>query len=95
MKKKALVSINVLIIISCICMLFVISKIFIVPIKWIVKLAFNSALGGILIWVINSIGGMWGLHIGLNLYTAVLVRFFRSAWSNFINYCKSFGADGV
>ena len=35
-------NIDVLIIISCICMLFVIGKIFIVPIKWILKLVFNA-----------------------------------------------------
>lgn len=59
-------------------MLFVIGKIFIVPIKWILKLACNSILGGILIWIINLIGGIWGFHIGLNIYTSVLVRYFRS-----------------
>jgi len=66
---------NTLIIISCICMLFVLGRIFIVPIKWILKLIINSILGGILIWVINLVGGMWGFHIGLNLYTSLLVGF--------------------
>lgn len=54
-------------------MLFIIGKIFIVPIKWILKLVFNSILGGILIWIINLIGGTWGFHIGLNIYTSILV----------------------
>lgn len=64
---------NILIFVSCICMLFIIGKIFIVPIKWILKLVFNSILGGILIWIINLIGGTWGFHIGLNIYTSILV----------------------
>lgn len=59
-------------------MLFVIGRIFIVPIKWILKLAFNSVLGGVLIWIINMIGGVWGFHIGLNVYTSVLVRIIRN-----------------
>ena len=59
-------------------MLFVIGKIFIIPIKWILKLACNSILGGILIWIINLIGGTWGFHIGLNIYTSVLVRSVRN-----------------
>ena len=80
--------INSLIIISCICMLFVIGKIFIVPIKWILKLDFNSVLGGILIWIINSIGGLCEFHIGLNFYTSILVRFFRNTWSNCFNFNK-------
>lgn len=80
--------INALIIISCICMLFVIGRIFIVPIKWILKLAFNSVIGGILIWIINLIGGAWGFHIGLNVYTSLLVRIVRSSWRNCINIIK-------
>lgn len=68
-----IVNINILIVISCICMLFIIGKIFIIPIKKILKLVFNSALGGVLIYLINLIGGIWGFHIGLNVYTSVLV----------------------
>jgi len=79
------VDINALIIISCICMLFVIGRIFIVPLKWILKLAFNSVIGGVLIWIINLIGGAWGFHIGLNFYTSLLVRFFRHSWRGCFN----------
>ena len=73
---------KVLIIISCICFLFIIGRIFIVPIKWIFKLLINSALGGILIWIINLIGANWGFHIGINVVTLLVVRNFRSAWWN-------------
>lgn len=69
-------------------MLFVIGKIFIVPIKWILKLVFNSIFGGILIWIINLIGGCWGFHIGLNIYTSMLVRIFRNTRCNFFNFIK-------
>ena len=79
-------NINILIIISCICVLFVIGRIFIVPIKWILKLVCNSTLGGIVIWIINLIGGIWGFHIGLNIYTSVLVRFFGNSRCNFFDY---------
>ena len=78
-------NINTLIIISCICMLFVIGKIFIVPIKWILKLAFNSVLGGLVIWIINLLGSIWGFHIGLNVYTSVLVRSSRNTGCNFFD----------
>lgn len=81
-------NINILIIISCICMLFIIGKIFIVPIKWIFKLAFNSVLGGILIWFINLIGGTWGFHVGLNIYTSILVRIFRHTWCNISDFIE-------
>ena len=71
-------NINILIIISCICLLFIIGKIFIIPLKKIIKLVFNSIIGGLLIYLINLIGGIWGFHIGLNLFTAILVRHIRS-----------------
>ena len=44
-----------------------------VGMKWIFKLILNSVLGGFLIYIINLIGGAWGLHIGLNIYTSILV----------------------
>ena len=68
-------------------MLFIIGKIFIMPIKKILKLVLNSIFGGCLIWIINLIGGIWGFHIGLNIYTSVLVRHFGSAWGNNFNCC--------
>ena len=67
-------------------MLFVIGRIFLAPIKWILKLVFNSILGGCLIWIINLIGSAWGFHIGLNLYTSILVRIFRDSWCDFLDY---------
>ena len=66
-------NINIVVFVTCICLMFIIGKIFIVPIKWILKLILNSLLGGLLIWIINLIGGLWAFHIGLNAYTAVLV----------------------
>lgn len=82
-------NLNILIIISCICMLFVIGKIFIIPIKKIIKLIFNSILGGILIWIINLFGGAFGFHIGLNIFTSIWVRHFRGA------RCYLFGCNKI
>ena len=81
--------ISTLIIISCICMLFVIGKLFIIPIKWVLKLVFNSILGGLFIWIINLISASWGFHIGLNIYTSVVVRFFRNSRCNFFDFFKN------
>lgn len=64
---------NTIIFLACICFLFIIGRIFIVPIKWILRLVFNSILGAVLILIINLIGGIWGLHIGLNFFTAIMV----------------------
>ena len=62
---------NILTYLSCICFIFIIGRIFIVPIKKILKLIFNSILGGIIIYVINLIGANFGFHIGLNIVNSV------------------------
>ena len=59
--------------IACIIILFILGKIFVWPFKSILKLIFNSILGGILIYIINVIGMNFNFHIGLNLLTSVLV----------------------
>ena len=64
---------NTMIFLACICFLFMLGRIFIIPIKWICKLIFNSILGALLIFSINLIGSIWGFHIGLNFLTTIMV----------------------
>ena len=66
---------NVLTYLACICFIFVFGRIFILPLKKILKLVLNSILGGISIFVINLIGSTFGFHIGLNFFTIILIRF--------------------
>ena len=55
------------------CIIFIFGKIFIWPLKSILKLIFNSILGGVLIYIINLVGMNFEFHIGLNLLTSVIV----------------------
>ena len=64
---------NIITYIACIFFLFIFGKLFIVPIKTILKLILNSIFGGITIFIINLIGSIWGFHIGLNLITSIFV----------------------
>ena len=64
---------NLITYLACICFLFIFGKIFIVPIRKVLKIVVNSILGGITIFLINLIGGIWGFHIGLNIFTSILV----------------------
>lgn len=66
--------INIITYLACICFIFIFGKIFIVPLKKILKLVLNSIVGGIVIYVVNVIGGTVGFHIGLNFFTSILVR---------------------
>lgn len=62
---------TIVIYIACICFLFIFGRIFIMPIKNILKLVVNSILGGIIIYLINLIGAMFNFHMGLNYITAI------------------------
>lgn len=66
-------STNFITYLACICFLFIFGKIFIVPIKKVLKLVFNSILGGLTILIINLVGASFGFHIGLNVFTSILV----------------------
>lgn len=64
---------NVIIYITCIIGIFIIGKLFSVPLVKILKLILNSVLGGVIIYVINLIGNAFSFHIGLNYITAIFV----------------------
>lgn len=64
---------NILVVIGCAIGIFVIGKIFLFPIKKILKLVLNTVIGGAIIYIINLIGAAWGFHLGLNLLTSFVV----------------------
>ncbi len=80
--------INIITYLACICFIFILGRIFIVPIKKILKLVLNSVFGGIVIFIINAVGGTLGFHIGLNFVTSILVRIIRCTRSSMFNNCK-------
>lgn len=54
-------------------LLYVIGWVLLVPLKWIIKLIWNGILGGIMLFVINLIGGIWGIHLVINPLSAIVV----------------------
>lgn len=67
---------NILIISACIVVIMLVGMIVRVKIWKIIKLIFNSILGGVLIFLINQIGTTFGLHIGLNVITSIFIGIF-------------------
>lgn len=53
--------------------LYVVGYMFLVPIKILLRLVINSIAGAITIILINWIGSFWGIHISLNILSAVIV----------------------
>lgn len=70
---------TIIIFLFCILGIIIFGKIFLTPIKKVLKLIINSILGGVLIVIINSIGATFNFHIGLNIITAI---FIRSTWTS-------------
>ena len=66
---------NVITYLACICFLFLFGRIFIVPVKKILKLVLNSIIGGIVIFIINLVVASFGFHIGLNFFTSIVIGF--------------------
>ena len=75
---------------ACIFFLFIIGRIFILPLKSILKLIGNSIIGGILIFIINIIGNIFNFHIGLNIGTAIVVGILGIPRSNSFNIFEIF-----
>ena len=80
---------SIIVYIVCIIFLFIIGRIFILPLKFIFKLIGNSILGGLLIFVINIIGEAFNFHIGLNIITAFVVGILGIPRSCTINHFKA------
>ncbi|HHU17450.1 MAG: pro-sigmaK processing inhibitor BofA family protein [Anaerovoracaceae bacterium] len=53
--------------------LYVVGYMFLVPLKILLRLVINSIAGAISIILINCIGSFWGIHISLNILSAVIV----------------------
>ena len=59
--------------IACLFFLFIFGKIFIVPLKIILRFMLNSLLGGVIVYIINIMGELINFHIGLNIITSIIV----------------------
>ncbi len=53
-------------------LLFVFCRIFIRPIKWILKLIINGALGGLILTAVNFAGGFAGITVIINPLSALI-----------------------
>lgn len=53
-------------------LIYLCGRFLMVPLKWILKLLVNSFLGGVVLLIINGLGGNFGLFIPINPLTAVI-----------------------
>ena len=62
-----------LIIIVGIGLIVLIIKIFGTPLRWLLKLALNTATGFVALFLLNFFGGFIGLSLGINWFNAIVV----------------------
>jgi len=56
-------------------LIYICAWVFVKPLKWLLRLVLNSIFGGVLLVIINLIGGFAGVSMGVNLVTAAIVGF--------------------
>ena len=56
-------------------LIYVVGRIFLMPIRLVFRLIYNALIGGAMLWVLNFIGGHFGFTIAINPITALVAGF--------------------
>ncbi|EGO62540.1 pro-sigmaK processing inhibitor BofA family protein [Acetonema longum] len=56
-------------------LIYLVGRMLLVPIKLIFRLIYNGAIGGIMLWILNLVGGYVDFHIAINPVTALVAGF--------------------
>lgn len=59
--------------VGAILLIFIFGRIFVWPMKVVIKLALNSLIGGAAILLVNALGAQWDIFIPLNILNAFIV----------------------
>ncbi|MFR9192988.1 MAG: pro-sigmaK processing inhibitor BofA family protein [Anaerovoracaceae bacterium] len=59
--------------VGAILLIFIFGRIFVWPMKVVIKLALNSLIGGAAILLVNALGAQWDIFIPLNILNALIV----------------------
>lgn len=56
-------------------LIYLVGRIFVMPIKFVFTLIYNGLVGGVMLWVLNLLGTHIGFTIGINPLTALIAGF--------------------
>lgn len=56
-------------------LIYLVGRIFLMPLKLVIRLIYNGLIGGIMLWVLNLIGASFGFTIAINPITALVAGF--------------------
>jgi inhibitor of the pro-sigma K processing machinery len=54
-------------------LMFILVRLFLKPLKVVMKLVLNALLGALALLIANWIGGLFGFHIALNVYPGFIL----------------------
>jgi inhibitor of the pro-sigma K processing machinery len=56
-------------------LLYLIARLFFVPLRILMRLLYNGIIGGLLLWLVNLVGSFFGVTIPINPLTALAAGF--------------------
>lgn len=56
-------------------LLYLVGWLLLVPLKMLLKFIYNGILGGIILWILNLVGGLIHVTVAINPITAMIVGF--------------------
>jgi inhibitor of the pro-sigma K processing machinery len=56
-------------------LLYIVGWLLVMPIKFILRLIYNGIIGGIMLWVLNLVGGFFDVQVAINPVTALIAGF--------------------
>lgn len=56
-------------------LIYLIGRVFFMPIKLVLRLIYNGLIGGVMLWVLNFVGAYFGFTIAINPITALIAGF--------------------
>lgn len=56
-------------------LLYLIARLFFVPLRILMRLLYNGIIGGLLLWLVNQVGSFFGVTIPINPITALAAGF--------------------
>lgn len=56
-------------------LIYILGRMFLMPMKFIFRLVYNALIGGVMLWVLNLVGAHIGFAIAINPITALVAGF--------------------
>ena len=56
-------------------LLYIVGWLLVMPVKFLLRLLYNGIIGGIMLWILNLVGGFFNVQVAINPVTALIAGF--------------------